>query len=349
MLTDYDLAGEPDAAYAGDRVLGQSARAAAASIEAGLAAHRAGVAAVHAVTELARAWCMFGVLALATPRPRFHGGLLPGAPIDATFVEVEGVHVHYRDTGAGPVVVFLHGYGASSDSWTTVTAALAPVHRTIAIDLKGFGWSSRPAGDYSVAAQARLVWRVLDALGVTDAALVGHSWGSSVALAMAVGAPARVRRVALYAAYVYDEQVPSVFRWAERPLVGEALFGLYYRDRLEERVATAYTDGGLVTRDKLDRIEAELARPGTVAAALATARRHHFSMLHRALRSFDRPVLLLWGEDDLVTPLSFGHRLARELANARLCTYPRCGHVPMVEAHAASTRDLAAFLEGDQP
>ncbi|HEY5936084.1 MAG TPA: alpha/beta fold hydrolase, partial [Kofleriaceae bacterium] len=232
--------------------------------------------------------------------PKFHPDKLPGTPADATFVEIGGVQVRYRDAGTGPAVVLLHGYGASSDSWLPVIPALAKAHRVIAIDLKGFGWTTRPEGDYSPDAQATLAWGVLDKLGVKDVAIVGHSWGSSVALAMAVAQPQRTRRVALYAAYVYDDQVPSFFRWAEKPALGEMLFGLFYKERIEDRAALAYYDERWVTQARVDRVEAELDRPGTVAAALAVARRHHFGKLHDALRSFVRPVLLLWGENDQV-------------------------------------------------
>lgn len=280
--------------------------------------------------------------------PRFHGGALPGAPADATFVDIDGVHVRYREAGSGPAVVLVHGYSASSDSWLGVIPAVAKAHRVIAVDLKGFGWTSRPEGDYSPAAQAKLVWAVLDKLGVDDVAIVGHSWGSSVSLEMAVAQPARVRRVALYDAYVYDDQVPSFFRWAEKPGLGDALFGLYYDERMEDRVPLAYYDDKWVTQARVDHVDGELSRPGTTAAALATARKHQFGALHEALRSFTRPVLLLWGENDEVTPLRFGHRLAAELADATLITYPRCGHLPMVEAHNQSTRDLVAFLAKDQ-
>ena len=279
----------------------------------------------------------------------FHAGALPGAPADATFVEVDGVSVRYREAGTGPAVLLVHGYGASADHWAPVIPALAVHHRVIAVDLKGFGWTSRPAGDYAPAAQAELVWHVLDKLGVTDVAIVGHSWGSSVALSMAVARPTRVRRVALYSAYVYDEQVPSFFRWAEKPGIGEALFTLFYRQRIEDRAPLAYYDERWVTQERVDRVEDELAREGTVAAALAVARAHHFAQLHAKLRGFPRPVLLLWGENDEVTPVQFGERLAAELPNARLVRYPRCGHIPMVEAHNQSTRELALFLAADRP
>ncbi len=279
--------------------------------------------------------------------PSFHPAPLPNAPADATFVDVDGVHVHYRAAGTGPAVVLIHGYGASLDAWAGVAPEVAAHHKVIAVDLKGFGWTSRPEGDYSPAAEAKLVWGVLDQLAVTDVAIVGHSWGSSVALAMAVAHPERTRRVALYDAYVYDEQVPSFFRWAELSGVGDLLFGLFYTERIEDRAPLAYYDERWVTEARVERVEAELARPGTKAAALAVARGHHFDELHRALAGFDKPVLLLWGAEDQVTPLGFGQRLVNELAHAQLVVYPRCGHIPMVEAHNASTRDLVEFLAKD--
>ncbi len=288
-------------------------------------------------------------LALCAACPSFHPAPLPNPPADATFVDVDGVHVRYREAGTGPAVVLIHGYGASLDSWAGVIPELAAHHRVIAVDLKGFGWTSRPDGDYSPAAQAHLVWAVLDKLGVADVAIVGQSWGTSVALSMAVAHPERTRKVALYDAYVYDDQVPAFFRWAEKGGLGELLFGLFYTERIEERAALAYYDERWITQARIDRVEADLDKPGTVAAALAVARGHHFAALHDQLRTFTKPVLLLWGREDQVTPLSYGERLVNELANATLKVYPRCGHIPMVEARAPSTRDLVEFLTEPVP
>jgi pimeloyl-ACP methyl ester carboxylesterase len=285
-------------------------------------------------------------LALAACAPAFHAGRLPGAPADATFVEVDGVSIHYRELGAGSPVVLVHGFGASLETWRGVHEALARDHRVIAIDLKGFGWSSRPEGDYSPAAEAALVWAVLDQLGAKDqVAIVGHSWGSSVVLAMALARPERVSRLALASAYVYDAQVPSFFRWAQKGGMGEVLFRLYYRERMEERIPLAYHDDWYVTQEKVDRVEAELARPGATAAALAAARGHRFAAMERRYSTVAVPTLLLWGDDDLITPLIYGERLLRDLPDAKLVVFPACGHIPMTEAQNLMIRELAAFLK----
>ena len=344
-VTDLDVTDvtSTSLAAASARLAASAIRATTATATVAMTAH---TAAMGFATRAAIAFATLGMALSLAGCPQFHADKLPGTPADATFVEVDGVHVRYREVGTGPAVVLIHGYGASSDSWAPVIPELTR-HRVIAVDLKGFGWSTRPAGDYSPAAQAQLVWKVLDKLSVNDVALVGHSWGSSVALAMAVAHPERVRRVALYAAYVYDDQVPSFFRWSERSGLGELLFGLYYKERIEDRAVLAYFDERWITQARVDKVEAELDRPGTVAAALAVARRHQFGALHTALRAFAKPVLLLWGENDQVTPVRFGHRLANELVDAELKVYPRCGHIPMVEAQGQSNRDLVAFLRKD--
>jgi uncharacterized protein (TIGR04551 family) len=293
--------------------------------------------------------------ALVTGCATFHPAPPPGAPADATYVEVDGIQLHYRELGrpagnddAGkPTVVLIHGFGASLDSWRGVDEVLARDFHVVAIDLAGFGWSGRPDIDYSPVAEGRLVWRALDRLGVGDVALVGHSWGSSVVMTMVLEQPKRVRRVALYSAYLYEDQVPSFFHWARLGGVGEALFALWYRERIEDRVSLAYHDDRYVTQARVEHAERELARPGSAAAALGAARRQIYTELERRWPDVTQPVLLLWGDDDQVTPLRYGHRLSRDLPDARLIVYPATGHLPMVEARTPSTRDLQHFLCAD--
>src|SRR5262249_13786368 len=107
--------------------------------------------------------------------PSFHAGAMPGEPKTAHFAAVDGARVRYVDKGQGPAVVLIHGFASSLETWELVMPELAKTHRVIALDLKGFGWSDRPEGDYSPAAEARLVVKLLDQLGVKRAAFVAHS------------------------------------------------------------------------------------------------------------------------------------------------------------------------------
>ena len=278
-----------------------------------------------------------------------HTGPMPGEPRRATFLELGGTRVRYVDRGQGPPVVLLHGFASALDTWERIIPRLARTHRVLALDLKGFGWTDRPAGDYSPRAQARLVKALLEARGVTGAvALVAHSWGASVALAFALRYPHHVSRLALYDAWVYEEQLPTFFLWARTPGLGEALFSLFYKERPDERLAMAFYDPSVITERFVDDVQRALDRPGTTAAALAAVRGQRYDLVQERYRTVHVPALLLWGREDAVTPLSYGERLARDLPDARLVSYPRCGHLPMIEAAGASTRDLERFLAEDQ-
>ncbi|MBX3190358.1 MAG: alpha/beta fold hydrolase [Labilithrix sp.] len=296
----------------------------------------------------------------------FHKGPMPGEPAQARFTDVDGVRVRFTDTGEPeakpepaqegapppaprPTVVLVHGFASALEVWKPVVPALSKTHRVITLDLKGFGWTDRPEGDYSPDAQARLVMRLLDQRGVSRTAIVAHSWGSSVALAATLQAPERVTRLGLYDAWVYEEQLPTFFHWSRADGVGEALFGLFYKQRADERIALAFYDKKFVTEALVEDVDAALDRPGTVAAALAAVRGQRYAEVETRYRSIDKPTLLLWGREDIVTPLRYGERLSRDLPGSRLVTYPRCGHFPMIEAIAASNRDIAAFLaEGEK-
>jgi pimeloyl-ACP methyl ester carboxylesterase len=217
-------------------------------------------------------------------------------------------------------------------------------HRVLALDLKGFGWTDRPPGDYSPEAQAQLVLALMDARAIDKATVVGHSWGASVALAMAIAAPARVEKLALYDAWAYDEQLPTFFLWARVNGLGESLFWLWYDERSDERIALAFFDKRFVTERLVEMVGEALDRPGTKAAALAAVRGQHYERMEKHYAKIAQPTLLLWGREDVVTPPTYGERLARTLPNARLVVYPRCGHFPMLEAASASTADLIEFL-----
>ncbi len=276
----------------------------------------------------------------------FHNGPMPGEPKDATYLQVEGTRVRYVDVGEGPAVVLLHGFASSIENWVTVMPQLVKDHRIIAIDMRGFGWTDRPVADYSPAAQAKLLKAVLDERKVGKISLVAHSYGSSVALAFALDYPDQVERIALYDAWVYDEQLPSMFHMARAKGVGEVLFGLFYSERADERLSLGFYDPDMVTQHLADEVEKAMERPGTRAGALEAVRGMRFEELEPRYRTITAPTLLLWGREDLITPVSVGEKLVRQLPNAKLKVYARCGHFPMIEAISESNRDLSAFLGG---
>ena len=286
----------------------------------------------------------------------FHSGRLPNEPEDATIAEVGDTFVHYVD--AAPevgqktlgTVVLVHGFGASITEWKGLIPVLTDAgYRVVAIDLKGHGWTSRPPGDYSIAAQAQLLLSLLDQLGVGRFAIVGHSWGSAVSLHVAADVPERVSHIVLYNGMFYGDQQPVIFSWSRVPVLGEIVYGAFYTERQDEKMSFAfYNPDKFVTEDVVERLEEYLDRPGTVAATLAGIRAMDFTDLEQQYRQIDKPVLVIWGEEDEVTPLEWGQRLVNELPNARMFVVPLCGHLPMIEVPSSTANEVIRFLGGGE-
>ncbi|MBN2360709.1 MAG: alpha/beta fold hydrolase [Deltaproteobacteria bacterium] len=269
-----------------------------------------------------------------------------GEPGVFQFVEIDGVRLHLRDSGGErrEAVLLIHGYASSLATWNENFSTWADVQRVIGVDLMGFGESDKPDGDYSPAAQAALLFKLLERLGVDRVHLVAHSWGCSIALAMALAQPARVGRIVLLSAWVYEDQLPLFMQLAPAPGVGEALYALYYREQTEVRLQSAFFDQRHVSEGLVDAVKAAYDRPGAVAAAHAAARDQSFSSLEARYPEIAHETLLIWGREDRTSGVEVGERLDGELPQARLVVLPRVGHFPMIERAAKVNRLVSDFL-----
>jgi pimeloyl-ACP methyl ester carboxylesterase len=248
--------------------------------------------------------------------------------------------------GAGPLtpVLFVHGFASNRETWTTIEPTLRAQRRTVAVDLPGFGLSDRFEGDYSPEALADDLASVLTQLNIAQCDIVAHSWGSSVTLAFALRHPARVRRLVLIGAWVFEEQIPPFFRWAREPGVGEGLFGLFYAERLDDRAGLGFAAGTEVSQQTVDSIERSLERPGTVRAALAAVRGQYFVHLEQQYHRVTASTLVVYGDEDRVALPRYGARLANELPAGRYVSVPRAGHFPMFESAGTVRALVEAFL-----
>src|SRR4051812_34988639 len=121
--------------------------------------------------------------------------LPPLAGVTHRFVDLGDVRLHVAEAGAGPALVLLHGWPQHWWSWRRLIPTLARHHRVLAVDLRGWGWSSAPPGDYAKREFADDVVALLDALGIDRARVMGHDWGGYTALLLALEHPSRVERV----------------------------------------------------------------------------------------------------------------------------------------------------------
>jgi pimeloyl-ACP methyl ester carboxylesterase len=149
-------------------------------------------------------------------------------PPAGQFLEIDGVRLHYVERGSGAPLVLLHGNGSMIQDFESsgLIDLAARNYRVIVFDRPGFGHSDRPRNVvWTPAAQAELINSALQQLGVSHAIVLGHSWGASVAVALALKHPKLVRGLVLASGYYYPTLRPDVVALSAPavPLVGDIL------------------------------------------------------------------------------------------------------------------------------
>jgi 4,5:9,10-diseco-3-hydroxy-5,9,17-trioxoandrosta-1(10),2-diene-4-oate hydrolase len=269
--------------------------------------------------------------------------------------EVDGLTLHYVVEGRGPTVVLLHGLGGFAHSWRHTVEALASRATVFALDLPGFGRSAKPRAVYRLGFFARALHGFLDALGVGQASLIGHSLGGSVAVTYALTHPVRVERLALVAGLVpgFSFHLSWLARLICLPLVGEAL-GLCGRAPVyKAAIARCFHVPRPAEVDYLiDHDYAIRTDAAARAAWLATARCirtdfvDHRADYRRAIATLDLPVLLVHGRQDPAVAAPHAAEAAAGFPRAALRWVDRCGHFPHLEYAQTVNGWLADFVVG---
>jgi pimeloyl-ACP methyl ester carboxylesterase len=256
------------------------------------------------------------------------------------FVSVDGARIHFQEFGSDvdPPIVLIHGYTASTYVWRTVAPMLADAGlHVIAIDLVGFGFSDKPRWfDYSIDAQARMVSRFMDRIGIGRAVVVGSSYGGAVAATLALDYPERVEKVVLVNAVANDRvKNHPILRICSVPGVGEAIAPFladtkaFHRHRMRKTLSPANHD--LITQDRVESVARPIAAADAHHSLLATSRNWHADRITYDAHLINQPTLIIWGEDDKVIPITDAYTLHDRILHSRLVILKHCGHVPMEE------------------
>jgi pimeloyl-ACP methyl ester carboxylesterase len=254
------------------------------------------------------------------------------------FVEVDGLRLHYVDRGEGPAVVLLHGNGVMLQDFEVsgVLALAAKHHRVIAFDRPGFGYSDRPRTTvWTPAAQAQLIARALKRIGVERAVVVGHSWGTMVALAMALDHKECVGGLVLLSGYYYGTARPDVlpFSVPAIPLFGDVLANTLapLTGLLTGPVAVKASFAPAPVSEKFAAFPMAMTlRPSQVRATAADTAMMVPAGIALSARygELDMPVIIMAGEGDLIAHIGkHAERLVKDIAGSELRVVPEQGHL----------------------
>jgi non-heme chloroperoxidase len=257
-----------------------------------------------------------------------------------------GVRLHYAERGdrRGEAIVFLHG---GSDSWVSfsrVLPLLSPSYHAFAPDQRGHGDSDKPDCCYTLDDFAADVDAFMDAVGVEEATLVGHSLGTLIAPRVALSYPSRVSRLVLVGSAIMGarneamRELGEAVRTLEDPVpiefVREFQESTIYHPVTEEFLDTAVSESR--------KLPARVWREYTERVILTPD--------HAArLGEINVPTLIFWGEHDAMFPREEVERLARTIPDATLKVYPETGHAVHWERPEWVVRDLEAFMKDSRP
>ncbi len=276
-------------------------------------------------------------------------------PPRGRFLTVDGVRLHFLERGAaqpGPTLVLLHGNGAMAEDFALsgILDELGQTHHVIAFDRPGFGYSDRPRRHiWTAAAQARLLRRALRRMGIQRAVLAGHSWGTLVALEMALQRPDQVAALVLMSGYFTPTlrldvaafsgpAIPvlgDVMRYTISPLLGWAIAPLLFRRIFSPGPVPAHFAAGFPTGLALrpSQLRASAADTALMIPAAAATRHRHGEV--------KMPVLILAGADERIADVDRqSRRLHQDTPGSELRLVPGAGHMIHHAAPAAVVQAL---------
>jgi pimeloyl-ACP methyl ester carboxylesterase len=264
------------------------------------------------------------------------------AALESIPIEFEGVTVDAVAFGQGDPVLLVHGYTSSKEAWFLNLQALAQHFRVLALDLPGHGRSSKVAPDRYLAFCSEWLVRLLDRQQIEAAHVIGNSMGGAVAMELALSQPSRMRKLVLVDALGMGAQITG----------GDVLVKLVEsqtREEVQAQLSRVVHDPAHILPQAVDLSFTYLQQPGVkallrkIGAQLSDGKTVRVDFRPR-FKDLRMPVLVVWGREDRLIPVAHAYA-AREMPDARIHIFERCGHLPQLEQAAAFNELVTGFLQ----
>jgi pimeloyl-ACP methyl ester carboxylesterase len=262
-------------------------------------------------------------------RLRLHG-------VHSRYVKVDGYQLHYLVGGSGRPLLLVHGLGSRGEDWANLIPQLiAGGNRVYALDLLGYGDSAQPRdAQYSIPQEASIVEGFLDSQHLRQVDVAGWSMGGWIALQVALQQPQRVRRLVLLDSAGLRFQLsfdPALFQPASPQDLAKLEELLFPHPRpLPGFLAMAMLRRG-------DHV-------GWVVRRSVQSMMTGQDLVDGKLGALTMPVLIGWGDQDKLIPISVGYQLHKEILQSALDVYAGCGHLAPQECVSQVGPSVVDFL-----
>ena len=296
---------------------------------------------------------ILGTMRLGWWNPSYEEVKAEQAGPPSQFMKIGDVDIHYRDEGSGPTVLMLHSSMTNLRIWDGWADQLKDRYRVVRLDWPPYGLSVDPHPSTGSRGVAQLLEKFIDAKHLDDITLVGSSSGATLAVLYAANHPEKVRALAL-SALPLAAPPPTKVRplvdamvWIHNNLVPNYYPPYFYRNSLRELYGTP-------SRLKPETVD-WYYKTNNIGGGFARVREYYQANLKSLWKKgageeagrIRVPILLQWGDRDIVLPKYLADKAVKDFANAKveLIHYPDVGHYPMIELPEETGRDLKAFLD----
>jgi pimeloyl-ACP methyl ester carboxylesterase len=268
-------------------------------------------------------------------------------------IQIKGHTIFYVVKGEGEPLLLIHGYGAGFWVWEKQIEVLSRSYRVYALDVIGHGFSDRPKIAYTPEAYIDFLRDFMDGVGIERATLIGNSMGGGMAWATAALFPERVKRVILINSVppdvlnqVRNESFKTLVAIQDIPFLPYLVIASRNKKSIKWLLEECVSDIKLITPEVLNR-QYELSRiKGTTWVLYSTFKNAKDTSKMKDYPSrIDHPTLLIWGERDLIFPLSVGEDLHQAIRGSKLHIIEKAAHIPMWETPEEVNEAILAFLK----
>lgn len=259
--------------------------------------------------------------------------------LQSEWITLSGYPIHYLVAGQGKPIVLVHGLAGRAEDWLAIIPELTHSgYKVYAPDLLGFGRSARPDVDYSIALQTNIVREFVDSQKLQQPDMAGWSMGGWIALKFSAENPGRVNRLVVLdsAGLKFDAANAA----ALRPKTEADL-----EHMMQVLTPHARPIPGFYARELLRKFADEDWIIDRAMKSMYTGK----DLMDGKMDALKMPVLILWGDQDVLTPLTIGEQMHDAIPQSVLQVVHGCGHLAPVECSPRVSSAMVQFLQANPP
>lgn len=266
------------------------------------------------------------------------------------FIEIDGMNVHYQRVGEGRPLVLVHGFSGHVWNWRAWVKHLSGDFEIITMDLPGFGLTGpHPKGIYTSEMSIDFLNEFLTKIGIDTFSLAGNSMGGGIAWSYALAHPEKVKNLILIDASGYPKESSetiSGFKVLQYPILHGLITKITPRSIIKGSLEGTYVDQSFANDTDVDLYMDMIRREGNRQVLIDRMKTPRSDKSH-LIKQINCPTLIMWGDKDIIIPVSNAKKFQNDIKGAQLIVYKNVGHLPMDEVGEQSANDVKNFINNN--